>query len=81
MKNTGTDPESNSSNEQDSSSPSPTRFSVVCGIGVIGKPEDVREFADQFIAAIDEVAKKINDLVFDGRLQLLPVDEENVETH
>jgi hypothetical protein len=79
MSNTETDPESNSSSEQDSSSSVPIRYSIIAAVGVIGTREDVKEFADQFIVAVDEAAKQINEHILEGRLQLLPPDEGDFE--
>ena len=45
----------------------------------MGSEEDVKEFGDQFVVAVDEAAKKINEVLLDGRLQLLPADETDIE--
>ena len=78
MRNTETDPESNSSNGPDSSSPV-KRYSVIAGVGLVATPEDAEHFSTLWLVAMDTAARVINEEYFGGKLELLPATEEDYE--
>lgn len=65
--------ESSSSSEPGSSS----QYKAIIAIGVIGTEEDVTRFIALWVTDAEKRAHRINDGLFAGRLQLLPLPEES----
>jgi hypothetical protein len=53
----------------------PSIFKAIIAIGIMGGKEDVTRFTALWIADSERRAHRINQIAFDGRLQLLPLPE------
>jgi hypothetical protein len=54
-------------------------YKAIIAIGVMGGEDDVTRFIALWIADSERRAHRINDKLFQGRLQLLPLPEGNDE--
>lgn len=54
-------------------------FKAIIAIGVMGEREDVARFTALWITDSERRAHRINQVAFDGKLQLLPLPEGDHE--
>jgi hypothetical protein len=54
-------------------------FKVIIALGVMGEKEDVARFTALWITDSERRAHRINEKIFEGKLQLLPLPEVELE--
>jgi len=69
---------------QDSSSSNPPtsdvgHYKAIIAIGIMGNRDDVARFTALWMTDSERRAHRINQVAFEGRLQLLPLPEVDVE--